>query len=189
MEPVQTAAETVLQQLQDKHPQKSSKIDRGVEPARATDEQVQAMIDVLDRWRLNLGWKPWDFKTASMAAASWIASLNRQKVPAKAYMELYERSLEFRARALENGKQLPDMGSELLLSQWPMLEKEIREKEIASKSMLPETAESKCPRCLGTGLETTYSLTGIRLGAGKRCDHRPLVEGEWLYQQREKGLV
>jgi hypothetical protein len=142
---------------------------------------------VLDRWRLNLGWTPWDQHTARMAGESWIHSLDRERVPYKAYMELYERALGVRAKAMNQGREMPKMCVELLLSCWPQLEREIREKEIEARNMLPATAESRCPRCGGSGIETRWSDTGICLGAGRRCDHRELVEGEWLWKQRKEG--
>jgi hypothetical protein len=55
---------------------------------------------------------------------------------------------------------------------------------------LSESSEAAkgCPRCLGTNLETIYntdgSIRGVR--AGQKCDHRPLVEGEWLFERQAR---
>jgi hypothetical protein len=74
----------------------------------------------------------------------------------------------------------------MMIACWPALRKEIREKEIEARNMLPETAESQCPRCNGTNLETKWDAQGKVLGVRPGCNHLPLREGEWLFKERER---
>lgn len=76
------------------------------------------MGEVLDRWRINQGWNPYDPKTQDLAIQSWVAILDKENVPPDAYAELYEWALSTRALAIQSGKQLPNFGVELLLAGW-----------------------------------------------------------------------
>ena len=148
------------------------------------------MGDVLDRWRLNQGWNPWDNDTQMAAIASYVHTLDREGVPASAYGELYERVLSARAAAIHSGKQLPNFGAELMLASWPSLRAEIEQRRIDSGRILPDTAASQCNRCNGTGLENVYDIDGRILGvrAGRTCEHAPMLEGDglWAYMQRNR---
>lgn len=132
------------------------------------------MGDVLDRWRLNLGRNLSDDKTQLATIASYVHSLDRERVPASAYAELYERVLTLRADALRAGKQVPQFGVELMLSCWPSLRSDLREREIRAGRTLTETAESGCPRCYGTGKEHRYDDAGKMLGVRSGCKHEHL---------------
>lgn len=129
------------------------------------------MGDVFDRWRLNCGWNPWDDRTQMAAIASFVHSLDRESIPATAYSELYERVLGMRAKALQDGKQIPNFGVDLMLSCWTGewgLRNELRQREIDAARTLPGNAESVCQHCFGTGFKT------VRDGAysnAVKCDH------------------
>ena len=151
-------------------------------------DKQNALGDVLDRWRLNQGWNPWDHETQMMAIASWVSVLDREDIPASAYNELYERALETRAHALKTGKQLPNFGAELLLAEWigeGGFRRELRQREIDSGRSLTSNVQSRCQRCFGTNMEHAFDADGNNLGIiqGKVCDHRPAAEGEKLFPE------
>jgi hypothetical protein len=129
------------------------------------------MGDVFDRWRLNCGWNPWDNATQMAAISSFVATLDRESIPASAYMELYERAIQMRTRAVQDGKALPAFGAELLLACWLGdwgLRNELRQREIDARRTLTGNAESVCRECHGSGWRTErtegYSIA-------RKCDH------------------
>lgn len=129
------------------------------------------MGDVIDRWRLNQGFNPYDNETQDMAIQSWVHILDREKVPAEVYNELFERSLTTRALAIQSGRDLPRMGAELLLAHWlgdNGLQKELRDKNKigADKQLYSESYAPKCSWCVDTG----KILTGPHRGLV--CPHR-----------------
>lgn len=141
-------------------------------------EKQRALGDVFDRWRLNQGWNPWDNKTQLAAIASFVHSLDIENIPAAAYGELYERILQLRAEAIANGKQIPSFGVELMLSCWPSLKAELRQREIDSGRFLTATAPTQCLRCYGTGLEQMYDDVGNKLGVREGCKHEYIDESD-----------
>lgn len=129
------------------------------------------MGDVFDRWRLNCGWNPWDNTTQDMAIASFVRTLDREGVPASAYHELYERVLQVRAKALQQGKAIPAFGVELLVSQWTGdwgLKNALRQREIDKGRSLMPNAESVCDLCDGSGWARIED--GGMVGV-KKCTH------------------
>jgi len=130
------------------------------------------MGDVFDRWRLNQGWNPWDNNTQMAAISSFVATLDRENVPAAAYMELYERSIQMRTTAIQNGKSLPNFGAELLLACWNGehgLRAEMRQREVERGRTLAANAESVCQYCFGSGfrqLDPADYFSPVR-----KCDH------------------
>jgi hypothetical protein len=149
-------------------------------------EKLRAMLSVLNKRWLSKGWNAMERENAEPMALVFIERLNEENVPYQLYEELFNRSVKMRAQRMAQGLGCDDFSVDMMLACWPALRKEIREKEIASKSMLPETAESRCPRCMGLGKEYVFDAEGKLLGVKQTCDHRPLVEGEWLYQERER---
>jgi len=133
------------------------------------------MGDVFDRWRLNCGWNPWDDVTQEAAIASFVYSLDRENVPESAYGELYERVLQMRAKAIQDGKQIPQFGVDLMIACWNGewgLRAELRQKEIDRGRTLPNNAESVCEKCGGSGFEITEGFDcqgGYRFA--KKCNH------------------
>lgn len=127
------------------------------------------MGDVLDRWRLNQGFNPYDEPTQLAAIASWVHVLDRDGVPANAYCELYERALRTRAMAIQNGRDIPRMGVELMIAGWLGENGLMRERQKGTnkyRDLLNEPRyEPKCDRCMDTGK--------IMKGAffGEKCDH------------------
>lgn len=145
------------------------------------------MGDVLDRWRINCGWNPWDDATQDAGIASYVHTLDRYDVPAKLYGELYERVIQLRTSAIIAGKQIPNFGAEIMLACWQGesgLRDELRRREIEERRTLPSVAASQCPRCGGleAGLEQIYDADGNLQGSRKGCDHRPVVDGEGLWK-------
>lgn len=88
-----------------------------------------------------------------MAIASFVPTLDRQGIPADAYMELYERFIETRAKAINGGRELPKFGCECLIAEWigeNGLNKQ-RRTENAQRLALPEHRVKVCPKCYDTG--------------------------------------
>ncbi len=149
-----------------KLPPRSSQIDR-TEPATIPIEKQRALGDVFDRWRLNCGWNPWDNNTQAAAIASFVHTLDREGVPASAYGELYERVLQMRAKAIQDGKAIPAFGVDLMLAAWGGewgLRAELRQREIDRGRTLTANAETVCQHCDGTGFRFVE-------GGVTRCDH------------------
>jgi hypothetical protein len=133
-----------------------------------------AMGDVIDRWRLNQGWNPYDNDTQMLAIQSWVHILDAEKIPAEAYGELFERALSLRALAIAQNKNLPNFGAELLLACWMGengLCREMEQRRINSGRYLGDNAASVCRHCHGSGWRTikegNYSFA-------KKCDHRDI---------------
>lgn len=138
------------------------------------------MGQVLDRWRLNQGWNPWDNDTQMAAIKSYVYTLDAEQVPLTAYMELYERSLRSRVTAMQHGKQLPNFGVELMLAEWlgpHGLKKELQQREIDAGRTLTGYAESRCPKCDGTGMERVLDPQG-RPTVRKGCQHEHIEPEE-----------
>lgn len=126
------------------------------------------MGDVLDRWRLNQGFNPYDDATQDLAIQSWVHILDREQVPAECYNELFERSLKTRAIAIHSGRDLPRMGAELLLAHWLGENGLMKQKrtEATENARLPEHRVKVCPDCLDTGVVV---MGGNK---GQLCLHR-----------------
>jgi hypothetical protein len=136
-----------------------------------TPEQRRAIGEVLDRWRLNLGWTPLDDDSHAMMCQAFIRILDKEKIPHTAYGELFERSLRTRAVMLAAGKKVPEFGAELMVAEWlgeAGLRRELgeRRKIGADKQLVCESYTPKCSWCLDEG----KILFGLR--KGERCPHR-----------------
>ena len=152
-------------------PERSSQIENTVS---IPVEKRRALGDVFDRWRLNCGWNPWDDQTQAAATASFVATLDREGVPYTAYNELYERAIALRVTALQNGKNLPAFGAELLLAAWNGeygLRSELRQREIDAGRTLEANAAAACQTCYGTGLRTEI-IDGYSVA--RKCDHNDI---------------
>ena len=143
-------------------------------------DQRRSLGELFDRWRLNQGWNPWDNETQRLAIASWAHSLDKAGIPFAAYSELYERVIASRAAALNAGRQVTGFGVELLIAEWlgpHGLKIEMHQREVDRARTLPESAESQCERCFGTGMETITmpnGQTAVRQG----CQH-----GSYIYPE------
>ena len=154
-----------------------------------TTEIVKILGTIIFRTRLAKGWNGYDPKTQDMAIQTWFEILQTEKIPPEFFDELYRRACNFQAFQIQNGKDAPDMSAQLMLSQWiggNGLRSELREREIAAKNRLPETAASKCPRCLGINMEIVFDGDGKKLGSRPNCRHDKLKPGEWLWKQADK---
>jgi len=139
------------------------------------------MGDVFDRHRINQMQQPLDDGTQDIAIRSWCHTLDRHEVPWQLYGELYERCVRTRAAAMSSGEFVPQFGIELMVSEWPALEREIRQREIDSGRLLSQNAETNCPHCFGSGYRYKFDADGVALGVtGKPCDHTGPVQGKIL---------
>lgn len=112
------------------------------------------MGEVLDRWRLNQGYNPYDNTTQDLAIQSWVHLMDREGVPASCYGELYERAIVSRAATVASGKQLPQFGAELLLAEWTGpngLQRELNDRAIRQGRTLTANAPAACAKCNGSG--------------------------------------
>lgn len=135
-------------------------------------EKVTAMQNVLNKRWLSQGWRVMDPDDSEAMAMVWIEIMDEHKIPYQHYQELYRRSIGLRAKRLEQGLKCEDFSADLLVACWPGLVKDIEQRRIAEKRYLPDTAESDCPRCFGSGMEVVP-------GKGARpCKHEPLDPSE-----------
>lgn len=169
MEQVKNLTQTALDQQQPK----SSSIDR-IEPIPR--EKQEAMGDIIDRWRLNLGWNVHDDHTQAIAIQSWVTTLDRENVPHDAYGELYDRALVTRATQLANGRNVQNFGVEYLLAEWvgpSGLRMEWSELEIHRGRTLTSVTAAGCEYCKGSGFRT---VGDGRYAGVTKCDHQPLKD-------------
>lgn len=162
-------------QTVNKHRQRSSETEAIA--AVLTDEKREKLGDVIDRWRLNLGWRPLDDASQEMAIQSWANVLDSERVPPEAYNELFNRALQLRALMFSQGKDAPKFGVELMLACWigpNGLRSEARQREIGQDRTLTANAESVCQHCFGTGWRRTEDGYGV--GTVSRCDHSELKQ-------------
>lgn len=155
--------ETAQQNLQQ---QKSSEV--GDVTSRT---KIDAMGEVLDAWRRNLGWNPLDQDSLDLDSAAWVTVLDTENVPPSAYPRLYVEALNMRAAMMRQGKNPPDMGVELFLACWSGpngLQVKMRQEQIEQRNTLAANAEGGCQKCFGTGLEQMPDKS-VRPG----CDHMP----------------
>ena len=129
-------------------PQKSS--------TTISPERHAALWGIINKVRMLNGWTIRTAQELDKTIRAWNEVL--ENVPIEAYPELYKRSFQVRALALNVGRQPPDFDATLLYSQWigeHGLRAELKRKEIESKKYLPSTAISDCDKCHGTGIECT----------------------------------
>jgi hypothetical protein len=127
-------------------------------------EKITAMLAVLNKRWLSMGWRVMDPKDAEPMAIVWIEQLDREGIPHSAYHELYSRCVGLRSRRLEMGLSCDDFSVDMLIACWPGLRKEIKQREIDAGRTLTENAESVCKHCDGSGFK-------FKDGGVKRCDH------------------
>ena len=118
-------------------------------------EKITAMLNVLNKRWLTMGWRVMDKADAEVMAIAWIEFLDAQKIPHEHYAELYKRALDTRTRRLNAWLKCEDFSAELMAAGWPSLADELRRKRIEEKRYLPETAVSDCDLCHGSGYEIT----------------------------------
>jgi hypothetical protein len=117
-------------------------------------EKQIAMGNVLDRWRLDRGWNPYDDETQKAAIASYVRSLDTENVPVDAYMDLYERVLKARALSIAKGDDRPvEFGADQMIAQWLGANGLNAERRTISIDKQLEMGGEPCPceACYGTG--------------------------------------
>lgn len=115
-----------------------------------SQEKINAMLAVLNKRWLTNGWRIMNPEDSETMALAFIECLNMQNIPHEHYQELYRRSVELRARRLEQGLKTEDFSVDLMLAAWPALKAEIRERDIAAG--IRSTAASDCDLCYGAGM-------------------------------------
>lgn len=118
-----------------------------------------------------MGWRAMDPEDSEPMAVVWIEALNRAGIPRQSYLELYYRCIELRARRLTEGLECDGFSVDMMISCWPSLQKEIREREINAGRTLTSNAASGCPHCLGSGMRYVDPANPGQ-GIEGRCDHQ-----------------
>lgn len=158
-------------------------------------EEHLALFGIINKTRLLNGWTTRTAEELDATIRTWAEVFAKYNIPlaSDVLTRLYLKAFDVRQSALQKGDDPPPCDATLLVSQWTGeygLAAEIKKERIREKKYLTSNAESVCPRCLGTNLERLFSDEGKMLGVkmGAACDHRELVEGEWLWKQRQENL-
>ena len=174
--------------------QTSSEIQQSKSPRNTpTRDEVTVLLALINRARALNGWKMQDEAALEKRMLVWWDVLRQYRIPLEAYKELFDMAFDERQRQIGEGKDPKDwiIDGGLLVSCWTRphgLRAKIEERRIESGRILPDTAASQCPRCLGTGIEMIYDIDGSVIGsrAGRQCEHTPVVEGEGLWARMER---
>ncbi len=171
MEPTKAVADRVSQQTSTEL-NKQNGLSTNTPPRQnlgIAREQINAMMNVLNKRWLSKGWRVMDPDDSEAMAIVWIESLNSSKIPHQQYEELFRRCVDLRSRRLTQGLECDEFSVDMMIACWPSLAKELEEKRIAEGRYLAQTAASDCPRCFGSGMECVP-------GKGSRpCDHSPMA--------------
>lgn len=136
------------------------------------------MLDVLKaRWQTK-GWHVMRKEDSEPMAIEFIKALERHQIPYAHYRELYDRSLDLRARRMGQGLSCDDFSADMMVARWPSLRAEIREREIAEGRTLTVTAPTQCLRCYGTGMEIIYGERGEKVGVKPGCMHEHIDKSD-----------
>ena len=111
------------------------------------------MIAVLGKRWLSQGWRVMDEADSKPMALTFIELLNQHHIPYEHYEELWRRTVDLRARRLEQGMKCEDFSADLMIACWPSLKLEIRDRLIKEGKYLESNAPSDCDLCFGTGTE------------------------------------
>jgi hypothetical protein len=128
------------------------------------------MLNVLNKRWLSKGWRAMEPKDSEAMALVWIEELDRHRIPHDQYDTLFRRSLDLRARRMEQGKDCDDFSVDMMVACWPSLAGELERERIASGKYLPDAVARDCERCYGTGMERVFDgevFKGLRPG----CKH------------------
>jgi hypothetical protein len=126
--------------------------------------KLRSVCNVINKVRVAKGWSVLPASEAEITATVWIEILDGANVPPDAYDELYQRAMKARARMLSEGGKVVEVTPEYLSSFWIGQNGLKCEREASqTKRLLPETAESSCPNCKGTGWKrfTKDGYTGV----------------------------
>lgn len=127
---------------------------------------MAAMLTVLNKRWLSMGWRAMDKADSEPMALVWIEQLDNEKVPHTAYYELYSRSVGLRARRFEQGLKADDFSVDMMIACWPALRTELRQREIDAGRTLGANAASVCQRCDGSGWRPVEGADAVT-----KCDH------------------
>ena len=156
--------------------QTGSENTRTISPTTSrANEQVKALMGVINKIRLSRGWSILPPQDAEITARAWAEIL--ADVPAEAINDLYLLTVETRAKALGNGKEPPEPSAELMLSLWSGpngLRHRLGDLRALGQLEAGDAGHA-CPDCFGSGLRYhTDRDTGRVIGVGGICDHRRL---------------
>jgi hypothetical protein len=161
----------------------------GVSTASTPPEFELALLALINRSRALNGWGMRTLNDLEEEITVWYRKFAEYNVPINAYPELFDLAFKYRAVQISRGEKPLPMDATLLVAQWigeNGLRKQMRQRDIDARNLLPATAESQCRRCLGLGKEYLYGQKGDVLGVLPSCDHRPLVESEYLFKVAEQ---
>lgn len=117
------------------------------------------------------GWQTRTAQELDNTIRTWGEMMNSYDIPITSYPELYRRAFDVRQEKMRSATDVPQMDATLLVSQWTGpygLKAELKQRQIDAGRTLPETAESVCSTCYGTGYKTIQQ--GGYSGTVK-CDH------------------
>lgn len=114
------------------------------------------------------GWQTRTAQELDATIRTWAEVFNKHRIPVEHYNEIYLHAFDTRSRKLADGKDPGEFDATLMVASWWPVSETIRQRMIAEKRYLPNTAASDCPRCFGAGME-------IVPGKGARlCRHEPV---------------
>jgi hypothetical protein len=134
-------------------------------------EKLTAMLDVLKaRWQTR-GWHAMSREDSEPMAIEFIRELDRHEIPWQHYRELYQRSLDLRARRIAQGLAADDFSADMMVACWPSLRQDLHEREVAAGRTLTAQAQTQCLDCFGTGTQIIRDAEGNKIGARPGCKH------------------
>lgn len=153
-------------------------------------KQLFALAGIINEVRMLKAWDVLPAGKADAYARVWAKVLNIAGVEPQYYPRLYKKAIERQLYCRQKGFDVPEITADFLASQWTVLEDEIKTERVKSGRVLTSNAESQCPRCFGLSKENIFDeQTGRILGVKGTCDHRALVEGEWLWKKRHAQIL
>ena len=143
-------------------------------------EQHVALFAVINKVRMLNGWTTKTAQELDATIRTWAEVLNQYRIPIEHYNECYLRAVDTRQRKLQDGKEI-ELDATLLAAAWQSgLSREVHERRVQEKRYLTSTAESECPRCFGSGMETVPGK------GAKICGHEPLTASEIAEREEKK---
>lgn len=123
-------------------------------PDTVGEEEANALGDVIDIYRLAMGWQPLDDDDHDAMLKSWFVVLDAAGVPARHYLACYRRAVDSKARRLAEGSdELRTISALDLAAEWAAVRAELERALVESRRFIAKKARPDCPTCFGTGRE------------------------------------
>lgn len=117
------------------------------------DEEV-GLFSIINQVRALQGWSLSPANELEPICRVWWKEFSRHNIPPKYYETLLQRAIDARVRSLNSGaKYVPNIDAIGLITCWEGLSQEIEQRRIEERKYLPDTAQSSCELCYGTGME------------------------------------